>query len=87
MHSTAIQHIEIRKNRSGHDRAYITGTRVRVRDIYAQSEVLTLRESRSRPGWGIITVRSEGYNQAGLKVISFKRTIMVKQRNALDAHG
>jgi acyl dehydratase len=50
--------------------------------IYAQSEVLALRESRSRPGWGIVIVRSEGYNQDQVKVISFKRTIMVKKKNA-----
>lgn len=48
--------------------------------IYAQSELLTKRESKSRPAWGIIAVQSEGYNQAGTKVISFKRTIMVKKR-------
>jgi len=36
---TTTQHIEIRKNRRGDDRAYISGTRVRVRDIYAQSEI------------------------------------------------
>ncbi len=50
--------------------------------IYGQSEVLALRESRSRPEWGIVTVRSEGYNQDGIKVISFKRTLMVKKRDA-----
>jgi acyl dehydratase len=48
--------------------------------IYGQSEVLAKRESASRPGWGIVTVRSEGYNQDQVKVISFKRTIMVKKR-------
>lgn len=49
--------------------------------IYAQSEVLNLRESRSRPGWGIVTVRSEGYNQDGVKVISLKRTMMVQKKS------
>lgn len=33
------QHVELRKNRAGQDRAYIAGTRIRVQDIYAQSEV------------------------------------------------
>lgn len=33
------QHIELRKNRDGQPRAYVTGTRIRVQDIYAQSEV------------------------------------------------
>ena len=36
---TDTKHIEIRKNRRGEDRAYIAGTRVRVRDIYAHSEI------------------------------------------------
>jgi uncharacterized protein (DUF433 family) len=40
MGHTLIQHIEIRKNRDGQDRAYIAGTRVRVQDIYVDSEVL-----------------------------------------------
>jgi uncharacterized protein (DUF433 family) len=40
MGHTLIQHIEIRKNRAGQDRAFIAGTRVRVQDIYVDSEVL-----------------------------------------------
>lgn len=40
MERTLTQHIEIRKNRDGQDRAFITGTRVRVQDIYVDSEVL-----------------------------------------------
>jgi len=32
-------HIEIRQNRAGQDRAFIAGTRIRVQDIYAMSEV------------------------------------------------
>ncbi len=55
--------------------------------LYARSEVLTLRESRSRPGWGIVTVRSEGYNQDQVKVISFKRTMIVKKRSMADGQG
>ena len=38
--STGIAtHIEIRQNRAGQDRAYITGTRVRVSDIYGYAEI------------------------------------------------
>jgi uncharacterized protein (DUF433 family) len=32
-------HIELRKNRDGADRAFIAGTRVRVQDVYALSEI------------------------------------------------
>lgn len=45
--------------------------------IYARSEVLALRESRSRPGQGIVTVKTIGFNQDGTVVIEFKRTLMV----------
>ena len=39
MGATDTQHVVIRKNRRGEDRAYITGTRVRVRDIYGHAEI------------------------------------------------
>ena len=45
--------------------------------IYAQSEVLSKRESKSRPERGIIQVQTTGYNQEGTVVMTFKRTIMV----------
>lgn len=32
-------HIDIRPNRDGQPRAYIVGTRIRVQDVYFQSEV------------------------------------------------
>lgn len=48
--------------------------------IYSQSEVLEARASRSRPDIGIVTVRTTGYNQRGVAVIVFKRTIMVYKR-------
>lgn len=48
--------------------------------IYSQSEVLELRESKSRPDVGIVTVRSTGFNQRREIVITFKRTVMVYKR-------
>ena len=48
--------------------------------IHSRSEVLELRESRSRPNVGIVTVRTSGFNQDGAEVISFKRTAMVYRR-------
>jgi len=53
--------------------------------IYSQSEVLTTRESNSRPDVGIVTVKTIGYNQDGVIVIKFKRTIMVYKRNMAPA--
>lgn len=48
--------------------------------LYARSEVLALRESKSRPEVGIVTVSTIGYNQDGDVVIRFKRTLMVYRR-------
>jgi uncharacterized protein (DUF433 family) len=39
MEPTAKQYIEVRKNRSGRDRVYIIGTRIRVQDIYVDSRI------------------------------------------------
>ncbi len=48
--------------------------------IYAESEVLEKRESRSRPAMGIVQFKTTGVNQDGKVVIRFKRTIMVYRR-------
>jgi itaconyl-CoA hydratase len=48
--------------------------------IYAESEVLETRPSRSRPGQGIVRVRTKGYKQDGIVVIEFERTVLVHSR-------
>ncbi len=48
--------------------------------VYSLSEVLEMRESRSRPDVGVVTVRTEGHNQDGVLVISFRRTLLVYRR-------
>ena len=45
--------------------------------IRAETEVLEKRESQSRPGRGIVTVRTRGLNQRDEVVIEFERTLMV----------
>jgi acyl dehydratase len=50
--------------------------------LYARSEVVEVRESRSRPGMGIVRVKTTGYNQDGVVVIEFYRTILVYKRAA-----
>jgi acyl dehydratase len=45
--------------------------------IRAETEILAKRESASRPGQGIVTVRTRGLNQRGDTVSDFERTIMV----------
>ncbi len=48
--------------------------------LYAQSEVLDKRESKSRPNMGIVRFKTTGLNQDGKMVIEFERTIMVYKR-------
>ena len=48
--------------------------------IYARSEVLEKRESKSKPNVGIVRVKTTGINQDGTVIIEFKRTFMVYKR-------
>jgi itaconyl-CoA hydratase len=45
--------------------------------IHAETEVLSKRRSQSRPGSGIVRVRTRGLNQRDEIVISFERAIML----------
>jgi acyl dehydratase len=53
--------------------------------IWAESEILALRESRSNPSVGIVTMRCRGINQRREVVIEFKRTFMLYKRDAPEA--
>jgi acyl dehydratase len=55
--------------------------------VYSKSEVLSMRESRSRPAVGIVTVRTTGMNQHGTTVIEFTRTFMVWKRGHVPPRG
>ncbi len=48
--------------------------------LYAESTVLSKRESKSRPTQGIVTVATRGLNQDGKEVMSFERTMLVYRR-------
>ena len=48
--------------------------------IYAESQVLEARASKSRPGQGIVRVRTRGFNQDGTVVIEFERAVLVHSR-------
>jgi itaconyl-CoA hydratase len=45
--------------------------------IYSQSEVVSVRESRSKPEWGIVKFRTQGIKQDGTVVIEYTRSVMV----------
>ena len=54
--------------------------------LRAETEVLAKRESRSRPGFGIVTVRTRGVNQRGEVVIEFRRSfLLAREGPAADA--
>lgn len=53
--------------------------------IYSRSEVLEKRESKSRPNVGIVRVKTSGFNQDGVVVITFLRTFMVYKRGHVPA--
>jgi itaconyl-CoA hydratase len=48
--------------------------------IYAESEVLSKRESASRPTQGLVTVRTIGKKSDGTQFMSFERTVLVPKR-------
>jgi acyl dehydratase len=53
--------------------------------LYAESEVLDKRESKSRPDAGLVTVRTTGRKQDGTVVCTFERTILVaKQGHSVE---
>jgi itaconyl-CoA hydratase len=53
--------------------------------LWAESEILELRPSRSNPAVGIVTMRCRGINQRGEVVIEFRRTFMAMRREAAEA--
>jgi itaconyl-CoA hydratase len=48
--------------------------------IYAQTEVLSKRDSASRPTMGLVAVKSTGFKQDGTVVLAMRRTILVYRR-------
>jgi itaconyl-CoA hydratase len=48
--------------------------------LYAESEVLAKRDSKSRPTAGLVTVMTRGFNQDGVLVCDFERTILIARR-------
>lgn len=48
--------------------------------IYARTEVLAVRDSRSRPHQGIVTTRTEGYKADGTIFMHFERSSLIPRR-------
>ena len=50
--------------------------------IYAESEVLEVRESKSRPDRGIVYLESRGFNQREEQILTLRRRFLVPKRPA-----
>ena len=50
--------------------------------IYAESEILEVRESRSRPDRGIVYMESRAFNQRGERVLTMRRRFLAPKREA-----
>ena len=55
--------------------------------LYAYTEVLEKRESKSRPNVGIVRVKTTGFTETGKIVITFFRTFMVYKRGQVPKRG
>ena len=53
--------------------------------IYAESEVLSKRESKSRPTAGIVTIKTTGHKEDGTVFMTFERNMLIPKRgHAVD---
>ena len=53
--------------------------------LYAETEVIDKRESRSRPNAGVVTVKTIGRNQHGTEVCVFERSMLIPKRDSNNA--
>jgi acyl dehydratase len=49
--------------------------------IYAETEVLEVKESKSKPDRGIVYVETKAFNQNGDKVLTFRRKVLIPKKN------
>jgi itaconyl-CoA hydratase len=63
-----------------YDRPVYAGT-----TITARSETVEVRTSESNPTNGIVTWRTEGFDEHGSRVIGFRRSNLIRRRGAKEA--
>ena len=69
----------------GWDKVRLTAPVFAGDTIYAESEVLAMRESQSRPTEGIVTVRTTGRKADGTVFMTYERVFLVPKRgHAVD---
>ena len=54
--------------------------------LYAQTEILSTRESKSRPNMGIVSLKTTGFKQDGTVVMTLERTILVYKRGYIPEY-
>jgi acyl dehydratase len=55
--------------------------------LYAESEVLEVRESKSKPDRGIVHLETRAYNQDGQRVLVLRRRFLAPRRDAGQREG
>lgn len=50
--------------------------------LYAESICLDLRESKSHPKMGIVSMFTRGLNQDGIEIVSWNRSVMIPKRSS-----
>jgi len=48
--------------------------------VYAQTKILSTRESKSRPQMGIVGIKTTGFKQDGTVIMTLERTVLVYKR-------
>ena len=48
--------------------------------IYAESTILSVKESRSKPDRGVVQVETRAYNQRGERVCIYRRKVLIPRR-------
>ncbi len=48
--------------------------------IYAETEILSLKESKSKPDRGIVYVETRAYNQYEEKILTFRRHVLIPRK-------
>ena len=69
----------------GWDKVRLTAPVFAGDTLYAESEVLEVRESRSRPNAGVVTVRTTGKKSDGTVFMTYERSFLAPRRgHAVD---
>ena len=63
-----------------YERIVHTGPTFHGDTVYAESEILEVRESNSRPDRGLVYIETRGRNQRDEQILTMRRTFLVPKR-------